>query len=151
MRVSLAAVLLSGALLAQATSAQVSETKVTLQDLPAAVQQAVKETSKRATLRGLSKEVKDGVTLYEVEMTVNGRTRDVTIDGDGRIVMVEEQTTLSDIPPAARAAIEKAVGDGKLVLVEKVTKGETTFYEGHVTKGSKAFEVKVGADGKPVE
>jgi hypothetical protein len=37
------------------------------------------------------------------------------------------------------------------VLVEKVTQGERTLYEGHVRKGDKLSEVVVDADGKRVE
>jgi hypothetical protein len=36
-------------------------------------------------------------------------------------------------------------------MVEKVTQGERTFYEGHVTTSGKISEVKVDADGRPVE
>lgn len=150
-RILLAAVIASTTLGAEPVPAQDSETQATLQSLPPAVQQAVKAQSQGATLRGLAKEVKGGVTLYEAELTVNGRTRDIMFDEQGKIVSVEDQKTLEEIPAAARAAIQKAVGAGKLVLVEQVTKGETTFYEGHVTDGNKTSEVKVDADGKPVE
>lgn len=151
MRILLAVVFALSAFVAETVRAQDSETKVSLQGLPPAVQQAVKAQSQGATLRGVAKEVKDGVTLYEAEMTVHGRTKDITFDAQGKIVSVEEQTTLSKIPEAARAAIQKAAGTGKLVLVEKVTRGETTFYEGHITHGPKASEVTVDANGKPVQ
>lgn len=63
-----------------------SETKVTWQQPPVAVQQAVKAHTKGATLRGFSKEIKDRQTLYEAEMRIGGRTRDVTFDERGRKV-----------------------------------------------------------------
>ena len=151
MRILLAAVFASSVLVAVRVPAQDSETKEALQNLPPAVQQAVKEQGQGATLRGLAKEVKDGVTLYEAEMTVDGRNKDILFDGQGNVVSVEEQTTLSEIPGAARAVIQKAVGVGKLVLVEKVTEGKTTFYEGHIANGGKVSEVKVDANGKPVD
>ena len=151
MRILLAVVFAWSALAAETAPAQNSETKVDLGDLPPAVQQAVKAQSQGATLRGVGKEVKDGVMLYEAELSVQGRTRDITFDAEGKVVMVEDQTTLNKIPAAARAAIQKAIGTGKLVLVEKVRKGEKTFYEGHITHGPDLTEVKVYADGKPVE
>ncbi len=131
--------------------AQDAETKVNLSGLPPAVQQAVKAQSKGATLRGVSKEQKDGVTLYEAELTVGGLTKDITFDAQGKIVSIEEQTALDMIPKAAREAIQKAVGTGKLMLVEKVTRGEMTYYEGHITQGLNAVEVTVDASGKPVK
>jgi uncharacterized membrane protein YkoI len=151
MRILLTVVIALSALGAETVPAQESETKVDLRGLPPAVQEAVKAQSRGATLRAVSKEVKNDVTLYEAEMKVHGRTKDITFDAHGKIVSVEEQTSLNEIPAAARAAIQKAVGTGKLVLVEKVTHGEKTYYEGHITHGQKALEVKVDANGKPVE
>lgn len=151
MRVLVAVMVVSSALVAGPGSAQDSKAEMKLQDLPPAVEQAVKAQSQGGTLRGLFKEVEGGVTLYEAELLVNGRTKDIMFDTQGKIVTVEAQTTLDEIPAAARAAIQKAVGTGKLALVEKVTKGETTFYEGHITNEGKTLEVKVDADGKPVE
>ena len=46
-------------------------------------------------------------------------------------------------PENVGAAIQKAMGTGKLVLVEKVTKGKLTFYEGHIASGGQTTEVKV--------
>jgi hypothetical protein len=150
MRLFLAAVFAWSALVAETAPGQDSETTVNLRGLPPAVQQAVQAQSRGATLRRVAKEVTNGVTLYEAELTVDGRRRDIIFDTHGKIVIVEDQTTLSKIPAAARAAIQKAVGTGKLVLVEKVTKGETTFYEGHITDGRSTLEVKVDANGKPI-
>ena len=98
-----------------------------------------------------AKEIKDGRALYEVELSVKGLTRDLTLDAQGNVVADEQQTTLQDIPAAARAAIEKAATGGKLTLVEKVIEGSSIFYEGHITKGGKELEIKVDASGKPVE
>ncbi len=145
-----AILLFSLVLLGQAPDKE-TEKKVKMKDLPAAVQQAVKEHSKAATLRGLSQEVKDGRTLFEAELRVDGRTKDVTFDADGKVVAVEQEVTLSSIPAPAREAIQKAVGSGKLLLVETVTEGGTTFYEVHIKKGGQESEVKVDAAGKPVK
>ena len=142
----------AGGLALQPLSAQDQpETKVKLQDLPPAVQEAVKVHSKGATVRGFSKEIKDGRALYEVELSVKGLTRDLTLDAQGNVVADEQQTTLQDIPAAARAAIEKAATGGKLTLVEKVIEGSSIFYEGHITKGGKELEMKVDENGKPVD
>jgi len=131
--------------------AQESETKVSMKDLPPAVQAAVKEHSKGATLKGLTKEVENGATRYEAELKVNGRTRDVTFDEAGKIVSVEREVPLASIPAAARDAIQKSTGKGKLLLVETVTESGTTFYEAHIRAGGKEIEVKVDATGQPVK
>jgi uncharacterized membrane protein YkoI len=72
-----------------------------MQDAPAAVQQAIKEQRKGATLRGLASEVENGKTLYEAELKVNGHSKDITFDQQGQIVSVEEETTLAQIPRPA--------------------------------------------------
>jgi uncharacterized membrane protein YkoI len=131
-------------------AAQDTEVKVKMRDLPPAVQKAVREQSKGAVLRGLAKEVEKGVTLYEAELKVNGRTRDVSFDTDGKVVSVEEEVPLGSIPPGAQAAIRKSVGAGKLQLVEAVTSGGTVYYEAHIKSGGKTSEIKVDANGSAV-
>ena len=123
---------------------------MTLAQMPVAVQAAVKAQG-HVTVRELAKEMKDGVAFYEASLVIDGRTRDILFDEQGKIVTMEDQKTLSEIPAGARDAIQKAVGAGKLTLVEKVTQGEWTFYEGHVTTNGQITEVKVDADGRPVE
>src|SRR3979490_2660787 len=88
--------------------AQDAEKKVKMQDLPAAVQQAVKDYSKDAKIRGLATEMDKGKKVYEAELIVAGHSKDVTFDADGHIVSVEEETTLANIPAPARAAIQSA-------------------------------------------
>src|ERR1700737_384181 len=94
------------------------EQKVTLEQLPAAVQAAVKEQTKGATVKGFAIETENGKKLYEAELTVNGHAKDISFDAGGAIVSVEEETTLDKIPAPARAALEKAAGQGKIVIVE---------------------------------
>ena len=89
--------------------------------MPPAVQQAVKEQSNGATVRGYTKEVEDGTTSYEAELTVNGRAKDISFGADGKVLAVEKVVTLESIPAPAREAIQKAVGTGKLNKVESVT------------------------------
>jgi uncharacterized membrane protein YkoI len=133
-------------LLIGGAAALASERKIALKDLPPAVQQAIKDQG-GATVRGLAKEVDKGKTLYEAELTVNGHSKDIMFDEQGTMVSVEEESALDQIPPAARAAIEKAAGSGKVLAVEKLTEGGNVFYEAQVTRGGKTSEVKVDASG----
>jgi hypothetical protein len=126
-----------------------ADTKVKLADLPAAVQAAVKEQTKTATLVGLVKETENGKTTWEAETTVNGKSRDVSFDKTGAIVAVEQEVDLDSIPAAAKTAIQKKVGAGTLKKVESVTEGKTTSYEATIVKAGKSSEVGVNADGTP--
>ena len=150
MRIIMATALVSSLFIAGAATLA-SEKKIAMKDVPTAVQQAIKEQSTGATLRGLAKEVEKGKTLYEAELKVVGHSKDITFDEQGTIVSVEEEVALEGIPAAARTAIEKAAGTGKVSEVEKVTEGGKTFYEAHVNKGGKKSEVKVDASGVAVK
>ena len=119
-----------------------------LKDLPAAVQKTVQEQTKGAEIKTISKETEKGVTQYEIETIVNGKHRDFNVDTKGGLIVVEEETSIDSIPPAAKAAIEKKVAGGKLGMVETVTKGSTTLYEAaFTTKAGKKGAILVKADG----
>ena len=128
-----------------------AEKKVKLADVPPAVQQAIKDNTKDATLLGVSKDEEDGKIEYEAETKVNGHGKDITFDESGKLLAVEEETTLDAIPAAAKAAIEKQAAGAKIRKVEKITKGETVVYEAGLAKGGKRSEVVVTADGAPAK
>src|SRR5262249_4310558 len=124
-----------------------AEKKVSVKALPPAVRDAVKQQSAGAKLRGFTQEVEDGKTIYEAEMTLNGHGKDVSFDPAGNVVSVEEEVTLASIPAEARAAIQKAVGTGKLNKVELVTENGKTFYEAALRRDGKSLEIQVDAQG----
>jgi hypothetical protein len=136
------------ALAALACYAGAAEKKVQMKDLPPAVQQAVQNEQKSAEIKGFSKETENGVTEYEIETVRNGKHRDLTVDSAGKLLTVEEETPIDAIPAAAKAAILKKVGAGKLNIVETITKGETILYEAaYKDKSGKSHELVVKADG----
>jgi hypothetical protein len=145
--------LISGAALLTAlmpaASAQEYEKRVRMNSLPGVVRKTVLEQSKGAVIRGLSKEVENGKTFYEVELKVAGHNKDILIDSTGAIVEIEEQVELSSLPPAVRATIEAKAGSGKVMLVESITKGGAIVaYEAHVKTGTRWSEIVVGTDGQ---
>ena len=128
-----------------------AEKKVQMKDLPTAVQQAVRDQTSGAEIKGLSKEKENGRTQYEVETLINGKSRDLLFDERGGLVEVEQEVALETLPGPVRAAIEKHAAGGKIVKVETVTRGGLTTYEGTYNKGGKDHEVGVKADGSPVK
>jgi uncharacterized membrane protein YkoI len=124
------------------------EEAVAMKDLPPAIQKSIQNLVKEAELKGLSKEVENGATVYEVETLKDGNTRDVLIDATGAILEIEESTTLDRIPGPAKAAIKKAVLGGKVTRVESVTRKGATSYEAIIVKGEKHFEIQVTASGE---
>jgi hypothetical protein len=134
-----------------AIPAQDQEKKIKRSDLPPAVEKAVTEQSKGATIRGFSREIEEGKTFYEMELTVNGHGKDVLMDVDGKVVEVEEQVALDSLSPAVKKGLETAAGKGKILKVESLTKrGTVVAYEAVVRTGTKKSEIQVGPDGKPL-
>lgn len=118
-------------------------------DLPAAVQKTADEQSKGATVRGYASEIENGQLEYEVETTIHGQTRDVSIARDGSILEIEEQVALNALPAAVREALHDKAGRGTITKVESITKkGTLVAYEAQVRTGRKHSEVQVGPDGK---
>ena len=125
------------------------DTKIQLKNLPAGVQKAVHaEEAKGAKIVGLSSEVENGKTVYEVETKVNGRARDLILDATGAILVAEQEVGIETVPAAVKAAFESR---GKVLIVETVTKGKRITYEAQVEKNGKKVAVEVDENGKPVK
>jgi uncharacterized protein with beta-barrel porin domain len=132
------------------SAAFAAEKKVKLEDLPAAVQTAVKEQTRNATLVGLSTEKEKGKTVYEVETKVNGKSRDLLLDQTGAVVETEEEVDIETVPVLAKTALQKRATGGTISKVEKVTAGNTVGYDATIkAKSGKTTEYAVTTDGKP--
>jgi uncharacterized membrane protein YkoI len=129
--------------------ARAGEKKVQFKDLPPAVQKTAQAETQGATVKGYSKEVEHGQVRYEVEMTVNGKSRDVSIDPTGKIVEVEQEVALEAIPPEALVAIQTAAGRGSIAKVEEVKLDSKIVYEAQVLSNGKPREIRFHADGSP--
>jgi len=143
--VLLAIVALAGTAMAQDKKGKGLE----LKKLPAAVQKTVQDNLKGGEIKNIAKEKEDGVEQYEIESVLNGKARDFNVDAKGKLLVIEEATTIDAIPAAAKTSILKKVADGKVTLVETFTKpGQPTMYEASYTdKKNKKLEVLVKADG----
>jgi len=124
-----------------------------LKDLPTKVQKTVEEALKGGAIKNIAKETEDGIEQYEIESTLNGKSRDFNVAADGRLLVVEEATTLEATPAAAKAAIQKKVAGGTVTTVETFAKpGKPLLYEAvYKDARGKRHEVLVDADGKDVK
>ena len=128
-------------------AAWAAERPVQMKDLPSPVQATVTAETAGATVKGISREIEHGVTLYEVETIVNGLSRDILIDESGTVVDVEQQVAVAAAPLPVQQALSQM---GQVLKLERVTaRGETTF-EAHVQQGSKKRSVTVDANGQVV-
>src|ERR1700722_10367760 len=127
------------------------EKKLKKEELPPAVQKTADEQSKGATVRGYSTEKEDGQTIYEVQLTVNGKARDVSMDASGAVMEVEDQVDFASLPDAVQAGLKMKAGAGKILSVEALTKKDKLVaYEAVVETAGKKHEIQVGPDGKPL-
>jgi hypothetical protein len=135
-----------------AGNASAQEKKIKRSDLPPAVEKTVAAQSAGATIRGFSTEIEKGQTLFEVEMTVSGHSKDVSMTADGSIVEVEEQVALDSLSPEVKVGLQAKAGKGKITKVESLTKKDKLVaYEAQVVTNGKRSEVQVGPDGKPLD
>src|ERR1035438_9513635 len=94
-----------------AVSAFAQEKKIKPQDLPPAVQKTVVEQTKGGTVRGFNEETENGRTTYELEMIMNGHTKDV-----------------QDLPPAVqKTVVEQTKGGTVRGFNEETENGRTTY------------------------
>jgi hypothetical protein len=134
--------------LAILATAQAQEKKINREELPAAVEKTVAEQSQGATIKGFSTEMDKGKRVYEVELSVNGHGKDISMDKDGKIVEVEEEVAMDSLPPEVKTGLISAAGGGTITKVESLTKGgKLVAYEAVVKNGPKHSEVQVGPNG----
>ena len=143
----LAFAFLSGMTIAPTTQAQ--EKKITRDQLPPAVEKTVAEQSRGARINGFATEIDKGMKVYEVELTVDGHSKDITMDKNGKIVEVEEEVAMESLSPEVKAALTKAAGSGTIMKVESLTQAvKLVAYEASVKNGAKVSEVQVGPSGE---
>jgi len=125
------------------------QTKIQKSDLPAAVQKTIDQQSKGATVRGFSKEVENGQTVYEAELITQGHSKDISMDADGNVVEIEEDVPFESLPDGVKQGLQAKAGKGKIGKVESLTKhGQLVAYEAKVTNGARKSEIQVGPEGK---
>jgi hypothetical protein len=135
--------------LATVSIAAAQEKKIQRTELPPAVEKTVAEQSKAGRIRGFSTEMEDGKRLYEVELTVKGHGKDISMDAQGNVVEVEEEIFMNSLPPAVRKGLTEAAKGGTILKIESITKNDKLVaYEADVRSAAKRSEIQVGPDGK---
>lgn len=128
------------------------EKKITRAQLPAAVEKTVARESQGATINGFATETENGKRLYEVELTVDGHSKDISMDKNGDIIEIEEEVAMDSLPAAVQEGLRKAAGAGTIGKIESLTKrGKLVAYEGHVKTGTKRSEIQVGPNGEKLD
>jgi hypothetical protein len=129
-----------------------AEKRIAKDRLPRAVQKTAEEQSKGAVVRGYSKDIENGKLEYEVQLQINGHSKDVTIAPGGSVLEIEEQVGIDSLPSQVRAALEAKAKTGKITKIESLTKrGAIVAYEAQVITAGKRSELQVGPQGQTLD
>ncbi len=116
---------------------------------PPAVQKTVATESQGTVLKGFSTELRNGQTIYEVELVRNGHWQGLWLDALGNIIEVQEDVAVATLPPAVKGGLTKAAGMGVITRVRSlVTMGTPATYEALVQQGDARITIRIGADGQ---
>ena len=130
--------------------AYAKENKINRSELPVAVEKTASAASFGASIRGFSTERENGKRVYEVEMILNGHTKDLQIAEDRTLNEVEEEVAFDSLPAGIQTALNaKAKLTGATITkVESLTKkGSLVAYEAATRTGTKKGEIQVGSQG----
>ena len=157
------AAFLSGAtVVAQNTELSSKEEKIKISQLPDAVAQTLKTNCARCAIDKLTREIENGVTIYDVEFKQN--QGEIAIAPDGSVIDRETVVSVNDVPAAALDAIRKGAAGAK---IKRVMKGEIRaeikdgqiiklsnpryVYEAELEKRNQVAEIEVTAEGQVIE
>lgn len=121
------------------------EGKVTMEQLPPKVKEAVQRLVGTNTIKELEKETEHGTVVYGVEWTANGKEWEAEFTADGDLLEVEEAVAADEVPAAVRHAAAKALGEAAKIEFERVT---ITLYEAETKIDGKEREILISPTGK---
>jgi hypothetical protein len=136
------------------------EQKIELKDAPQAVQDALKKEMKDGKLESIDKQTEDGKTIYEADAMIDGKSREIRIDAEGKVISNkldedqdaekekdEQKVSLDQVPAAVKATFAKESDGAEVKEVEKETEDGKAAYETTVSIKGKEYEIKVAEDG----
>ena len=148
--------------IAWAAQEKAKEQKIDVSQLPAAVKQAIETNCPKCEIEKATREVENGVTIYDFEFDDDQGEMDVT--ADGFVTSRETVVQTTDIPQPALDAIRQGAAGGKIKQVLKeevradlkdgqVIKLDTPkyFYEADLEKSDQVAEIVVSPEGQVIE
>jgi hypothetical protein len=130
-------------------SARADDEKIAIDKLPEVVLKAINTKFPGAKLEEAAKEVEDGKTTYEVELTFKEGEYTVSVKSDGTIEEVEREVAIKDLPVAVLAALKAKYPKATLDEAEEVTAGTKVTYEVLVKrKGKKDRQLVLNPKGR---
>ncbi len=129
------------------------EEKVPLDKLPKAVSEAVMKKFPKAKMISASKEKEKDKIVYEVQIKNEGYSMDVTVSAEGKILLVEKEIPVKELPKVITDAVETKYPKSTITSAEEISKDDKiTKYEMVITTADKKkLEVSFDPKGKFLE
>jgi len=124
---------------------ETKEETIKLADAPEAVRNAVAKLTSADKVTKVIKETDEGVTVFEVEYTVESAACSAAFSSAGDVLELEKGVNESAVPAAIMAALKKEFPKATLKDFNSVQK---FYYEVDVVIDGKKHEVKVDASGE---
>ena len=141
---------------------EAKEVKVKTSQIPATVVEAIKNNCPNCVIGKATREVENGVTIYDFEF--KGGQGEMDVAEDGSVIDRETIVQMTEIPSAALDAIKKGAPGATIKQVAKdevraeLKKGKVIkldtpryLYEADLVKGNKVAEIEVSSEGQVTE
>jgi uncharacterized membrane protein YkoI len=128
---------------------KVLEIEVFLEELPVEAREALEKEAGEGKCGEITKTDEEGETLYETEITRNGKPRSVSVNAKGQVVYQEESIALADAPDAVQKAFHAQLdaGAGPSKICKITSDGEVSYLGEWMAQGA-CRTLTVAADGK---
>lgn len=132
-----------------ALPAGASAIKMKKTELPEAVREAVDHAAPGGHVSACWRITGDSGPMYEVDLKVDGRKKGVVIASDGKVLTVQDEITLEDLPGLVRERFQRVAGDHDIEEVHSVWRdGEIVGYGARIDGDDGDFDVEVGPRGE---
>jgi hypothetical protein len=126
-----------------------AEKTIRRSELPPAVEKALQQQVKGATIKAITTETENGRLVYEAELIVDGHTKDIQFDANGNLQEVEEEVSFDTLSPEVKAALTAKAKGGTVRKVESLRKKDKLVaYEAQIDTGRRHSEIQVGPNGE---
>jgi len=125
--------------------------EVKLEDVPPGAQSVIKSHTSGGTIDKITRKKEDDKHYYKVKYKKDGRESKLEVDEDGKVLKMEENLAMKDLPPAVQKTVEAKSAGGKIKELELETEDGKTFYEVEFEKDGKEHKVKIAKDGTVLE
>lgn len=145
------------------------DTSAEFNKLPPDVQKTVKSQAPNAEIASVNETKRDGMTVYEISFTDEGKNPKMVVAHDGTVIRNEAalgaagsasidikgsastKSQLSALPEPVRTAVQKRVGNAEIADVSRKDDNGRVIYEIEFKDSGKNPSMRVAADGTIVE